>query len=499
MRIYKHLLVLIGFIIIILFSTAQAQMQGLDVKQFGAKGDGSTDDTKALRAAFASIAKTGGTIYFPPGTYLTDVVDIRPEQGKTVTVIGDGPASVVKIGSSFVNPVAVFFCEIPGVNLSFKNLTINGNYMNRPKTWKTGATGLINVDHPLHGIFGYNLNALTVTNCTIEQVHGDAIASYSANRLEANYNTINNVSGSGIKGHRVVLMEVNHNKISNCGLITSSYILDGKSQTLSDATAMTQFGDGIEAECQDLKATFNTILNAGRCGIVQDLAKDLKYMASTAIVSNNTITANSSRINNSNPPSGMWFEQSAKVTVTNNTIDLIRSKSKITSGIRFFDVTDVITCSGNHISASNYNHVSDNGIGVIEPSAALVSITNNIIKGKFKSGIAVSYQQNGAKLRNLRISQNSMEGDKQIERGILVGVGGKAKFPDKTDITANSLSGIRIKPYEFTYFGEGNNKSYVSALNISGNKLDAAFTHYKMVMPMGLVVKKSKWYQKGYL
>ena len=42
-----------------------------NVRTFGAKGDATTDDTKAIRAAIAAAEKAGGgTVYFPPGTYM---------------------------------------------------------------------------------------------------------------------------------------------------------------------------------------------------------------------------------------------------------------------------------------------------------------------------------------------------------------------------------------------------------------------------------------------
>lgn len=41
-----------------------------NVKVFGAKGDGTTDDTAAILAAIASLASNGGTVYMPQGVYL---------------------------------------------------------------------------------------------------------------------------------------------------------------------------------------------------------------------------------------------------------------------------------------------------------------------------------------------------------------------------------------------------------------------------------------------
>ncbi|AZV43746.1 hypothetical protein BAOM_3137 [Peribacillus asahii] len=42
----------------------------VDVKSFGAKGDGVTDDSVAIQNAIATLPKTGGKLLFPPGVYL---------------------------------------------------------------------------------------------------------------------------------------------------------------------------------------------------------------------------------------------------------------------------------------------------------------------------------------------------------------------------------------------------------------------------------------------
>jgi hypothetical protein len=58
--------------------------------QFGAKGDGVTDDTQALLRAIDNT--TSGVIYLPAGTYiLTSVINIR----KQIVIRGDGPDKTI--------------------------------------------------------------------------------------------------------------------------------------------------------------------------------------------------------------------------------------------------------------------------------------------------------------------------------------------------------------------------------------------------------------------
>ena len=59
------------------------------VKDFGAVGDGTTDDTTAVRTALNS----GGTIYFPSGRYrITSSLNIDNQGFK---IVGDGLQSVL--------------------------------------------------------------------------------------------------------------------------------------------------------------------------------------------------------------------------------------------------------------------------------------------------------------------------------------------------------------------------------------------------------------------
>lgn len=48
----------------------------LNIKDFGAKGDGKTDDTQAILDAMAAATQSEGTVYFPHGTYMIHPVKV---------------------------------------------------------------------------------------------------------------------------------------------------------------------------------------------------------------------------------------------------------------------------------------------------------------------------------------------------------------------------------------------------------------------------------------
>jgi polygalacturonase len=67
------------FCLLVLFSAvAHAETSIYDIKAFGAKGDGTTLDTKAINDAIdAAFAAGGGTVYFPAGTYLSYSIRLK--------------------------------------------------------------------------------------------------------------------------------------------------------------------------------------------------------------------------------------------------------------------------------------------------------------------------------------------------------------------------------------------------------------------------------------
>ena len=96
-----------------------------NVLDFGATGDGVTDDTEACRRAL-SVVDNGGTVYFPGGTYL--VTDQLCIPGDNVTLRGDGNATKivytkVQDGSPLENQSLI------GLESGISNITVRDLHM----------------------------------------------------------------------------------------------------------------------------------------------------------------------------------------------------------------------------------------------------------------------------------------------------------------------------------------------------------------------------------
>ena len=51
---------------------------GVDVRQYGATGDGASDDTDSIRRAIVEAAKKSSVVFFPPGVYSVSRLEPSP-------------------------------------------------------------------------------------------------------------------------------------------------------------------------------------------------------------------------------------------------------------------------------------------------------------------------------------------------------------------------------------------------------------------------------------
>ncbi len=181
----------------------------MNVRTFGAKGDGVADDRAAIQRAVDHIhAQGGGVVYVPAGTYMIKTFSsgyetVTPKTG--VSVVGSGPSTVFKFGNNLRNPGQGFSFlydhNNPIANITYSNFAVDWNGQNNPISASNtilenvnrmgGAAGVYNVRFKnltmlnsagAHNIFVSNLTnesnldgRVSVTNCLFREA-GRAIA-----------------------------------------------------------------------------------------------------------------------------------------------------------------------------------------------------------------------------------------------------------------------------------------------------------------------------------
>jgi hypothetical protein len=74
----------------------QKLQESVSVKDFGATGDGTTDDTGAIQAAITAVTASNGSVYVPTGTYNITSLTIT----SSITLYGDGVGSILRTTSA---------------------------------------------------------------------------------------------------------------------------------------------------------------------------------------------------------------------------------------------------------------------------------------------------------------------------------------------------------------------------------------------------------------
>ena len=105
----------------------------VNVKDYGATGDGVTDDAQAIQEAIDSIGSSGGSIFFPDGTYLVNTqIDLKTrltifgeERNNTKIKAGAAITSVLSLTGTAFN-VRIKHLGIDGNSLAVKSVSIVG-------------------------------------------------------------------------------------------------------------------------------------------------------------------------------------------------------------------------------------------------------------------------------------------------------------------------------------------------------------------------------------
>ena len=99
----------------------------VSVKDFGAVGDGVTDDSGAIRAALDYINSIGGgTVFLPKGTYRRPDTSQRFYVYSNTTIEGEGDLSVILHDDTDTNPRNDLMYINDATNVTLRNFKVLG-------------------------------------------------------------------------------------------------------------------------------------------------------------------------------------------------------------------------------------------------------------------------------------------------------------------------------------------------------------------------------------
>lgn len=389
------------FIIINLLFTFQLLAQNkLDVKKFGATGDGKTDDTRAIQLAINAASPLQKTIiYFPAGTYrIASYITTRNYfenycllLHSNLAIEGDGDQTIIRLADHIfdgkdTSANAHLFYGYKIQNISFSKLTIDMN----------GVNNLV----PLHVI----------------KNHAAIFTSYGSNYYIHNI-TIKNCSGTNMlnimsKGNGLI---VENCKFFNGGNYVGSVIPNSNQTDYSfiysewDSTivrnntliqqdiniALKNYTGGVELHGSNSEVSGNLI--EGCWPAVYITSSNEGVLQNVSIVKNAII--------NCATGISFWLEQPMKnITISKNKIALTHSRSskltlcaaitipngnakEYTKKMANAAPIDSLQIAGNIISADSMQMLS---AAMVLHSLQESSIENNSISGMNYAGIILA-------------------------------------------------------------------------------------------------------------
>lgn len=219
----------------------------LSVKDYGAVGNDTADDTTAIQSAITAAVTAKKSVYFPSGTYkITASLTISDEIG----MIGDGPQqSIIKLYTGSTSTFALV-CDLPnnfsviGLNISNLGITCNGGAAKGSGIyWATTATNSAISQSSIHDVYiknattGVSLNGV-VYMCDFSRITVVGAASYGWKSVPISgqiiYNSFNNLEvtevASGAYAYYMDAPSCHFNNLTadGCADFTGAYVcVDG--------------------------------------------------------------------------------------------------------------------------------------------------------------------------------------------------------------------------------------------------------------------------------
>lgn len=383
----------------------------IDVKDFGAKGDGVTVDTAAFNAAIA----TGKTVLVTPGTYIIGPITISQSMigmGMGASILraapGGNPTSDVLITQNAAVGATICDLTINGANLCLYGVGLGsapqqtGLRFARLEVCNIGTTS--STASPLPGgIFWYattvaSKQGIVVSECYIHDVYGDGIHADGTGNI-ISHNTLINIGSAGISYDLAVDGVISSNTINNTGTLPviaadgiTGYGQNNLRMLLIGNTIDTGQNHGIHIGGNNNQIVGNKIYNVQAYGIILQSAPNASPTPSVnGLIANNEVdTAAGGGVRCG------WF---SRVTVIGNTVSNLPS----TAGPALvFLISNDCVCSNNIV----YNIGND---GVLGNTALNLIVSGNRISTVTGMGVHDAGGSTG-----MRVSDNIITGESTV-------------------------------------------------------------------------------------
>ncbi|WP_335944278.1 putative Ig domain-containing protein [Pseudomonas sp. G166] len=352
-----------------------------NVQDFGAKGDGITDDTAAIQSAIdAAAAAGGGQVYMPTGTYIVSAGE-EPSDGclmlkSNVYLYGDGMGeTTVKVADGSDTKITGVIRSAYGEethDFGVSNLTIDGN--------RDNTTGKIDgwFNGYIPGEEGYD------SNVTLDSVE------------------IKDCSGYGFDPHEQTVNMVIKNSVSH-GNGLDGFVAD----FLSDSTFENnvaydndRHGFNIVTSTHDFTMTNNVAYDNGGNGIVVQRGSEDIPSPSNVTITGGEVYGNGAE--------GVLIKLSSEITVSD--VDIHDNSS---AGIRIY--------GSNHVEILD-NTLNNNSLGGAVPEIIIQSYDDTLgVSGKYFNGSDNTIQGNiisGSDLSTYGVAERNEDG---TDRNAIIG------------------------------------------------------------------------------
>lgn len=455
----------------------------ISVKDWGALGDGITDDTQGINAAIDYVSNLGGgTIYIPRGIYMIDAVKANNTAAGGV-ILKSNIRLVFDQGAIFkaIPNDSAYYSIISAVDCD--RIHISGANLVGDRDEHTGSGGEWG-----HGILLFNADQVTIDNASITNCWGDGIYIRSSNDVMATNCILDNNRRQGMSIISGTRLYFHHCQFKNTNGTAPQAGVDiepnqgsevARNITFTDCKFLDNRGRGLVidirrgATCENIKLinselTGNVSMSVRIATRDESLVKDI-YISNVIAKDLDMGILNEANIVNvqidQTLSEQMVFRNMEGLSITRS---MLTSKSP--SGVKALalgNVTNaiirdvaIVNSSERGIGlVSGYNeHITLDNVQVISPaghgiqatnsSARFVTITNCLIKGAILTGIEGVGQD--WIVANNQIHENGKYGLRLVstaERSIVIGnnVSGNAEGHIVNDAYAENMIANNIQ------------------------------------------------------